>query len=68
MEYVLADSNSSEAYWYKRGIPTLSMAQRLAPEYPEARYILEYRADYASKGVLPTGRNWAINKIGEDGE
>ena len=63
MEYVLADRNSTglDAYWFKRGISTLDAARQLAASYPEARYIIEYRRDYESKGMLPTGRSWPTN-------
>ena len=64
MEYVLADRNSTgmETYWFKRGIQSLKAAFKLAADYPEAKFILEYREDPSTQGVLPTGRSWAIKR------
>lgn len=66
MEYILADNKSDDAYWFKRGLPTLALALKAVPDYPEARFVLEYKKDEISKGILPTGRSWPIEKPGEE--
>jgi hypothetical protein len=66
MEYVIADSNDSDAFWFERNISTLALALQKVTSYPEAKYVLEYRDDLPSKGVLPTGKAWAIQKEGAE--
>lgn len=62
MEYVIADRDDADAYWFERSIPTIDMAIEKAKSYPDAKYILEYRYDPLTRGVLPTTRSWKIWK------
>jgi hypothetical protein len=59
MEYIIAGThNGYDDYWLKRSIRTLTEAKRLLPEYPTARFILEYRS--SDGGVVPTGEIWKV--------
>lgn len=69
-KYVITDRNSTgmDTYWYVPAIPSLKLAQREAKKYPEAKYIIEYKEDRASKGLLPTGKTWKLESENQKGD
>lgn len=64
MEYVIADADNNNAFWFERSLPTLELAKHAALKYPDAKYILEYTYDYHTRGIMPTGKKWLVkNKL-----
>lgn len=69
-EYVIADKNDIEAYWFERNITTLEIAREKAKIYPKANVIIEYKpymdpALHKANGVIPTGRVWPVAKANQ---
>jgi len=62
MQYMLTDINSTaniEANWYG-SYDTREQAENHAMLYPGARFVIEYRSDLKTKGLLPTGSAWEL--------